>query len=116
MELLEWGRNVQVNMCFFLIANIQCKICNEAKVFFSSFQTDYTEMQIVHVYIFLWLLYCRKYLFDDSLTPYMHVLIHHAAEFAENYGSLTPFEMEDIEYLNYENKLLFFGASTKCRP
>ena len=43
----------------------------------------------------------------------MHVLIHHAPEFAEMYGSLSPFEMEDIEYLNYENKLLFFGASTK---
>ena len=47
------------------------------------------------------------------MTPYMHVLINHAPEFAEKYGSLTGFEMEDIEYLNYENKLIFFGASNK---
>ena len=52
-------------------------------------------------------------MFADQVTPYMHVMIHHAAEFAEKYGNLNAFEMEDIEYLNYENKLLFFGASTK---
>ena len=39
--------------------------------------------------------------------------MNHAPEFAEMYGCLTAFEMEDIEYLNYENKLLFFGASNK---
>ena len=43
----------------------------------------------------------------------MHVLINHAPEFGELYGSLKGFEMEDIEYLNYENKLIFFGASNK---
>ena len=57
--------------------------------------------------------YFRKYFYDDQLTPYIHVLINHAPEFGEMYGSLTGFEMEEIEYLNYENKLLFFGASNK---
>ena len=57
--------------------------------------------------------YFRQVLFDDQMTPYMHVLINHASEFGEKYGSLTGFEMEDIEYLNYENKLIFFGASNK---
>ena len=55
----------------------------------------------------------RSVLFDDQLTPYMHVLINHVPEFGEKYGSLSAFEMEDIEYLNYENKLIFFGASNK---
>ena len=52
-------------------------------------------------------------MFDDQLTPYMHVLINHAPEFAAKYGSLKGFEMEDIEYQNYENKMIFFGASNK---
>ena len=63
--------------------------------------------------IILFFCHYRRYLFADQLTPYMHVFIHHAAEFAEKYGNLTAFEMEDIEYLNYEHKLLFFSASTK---
>ena len=56
---------------------------------------------------------CRTYLFEDQLTPYMHVLINHSAEIAQHYGNLTAFEMEEIEYMNYENKLIFFGASNK---
>ena len=49
--------------------------------------------------------------FDKDITPYIHVFIYHAAEFALEYGPLKAFEMEAVEQLNYVNKLVFFGCS-----
>ena len=49
--------------------------------------------------------------FDKDITPYIHVFIYHAAEFALEYGPLKAFEMEAVEQFNYVNKLVFFGCS-----
>ena len=58
-------------------------------------------------------LYCRSITFDNSVTPYIHVFIFHTCQFLRMYGSLQVFDMENVEYLNYHNKLVFFGASNK---
>ena len=41
------------------------------------------------------------------------VFIYHVHYFVEKYGGLKPFETENLEQLNYVNKLVFFGASNK---
>ena len=41
----------------------------------------------------------------------MHVFIHHVPFFMKKYGSLRPFEMEEVERLNYVNKLVFYHGS-----
>ena len=49
--------------------------------------------------------------YDKDVTPYIHVLVYHAYDFAMKFGELKAFETEALEQLNYVNKLVFFGAS-----
>ena len=53
----------------------------------------------------------RNVTFDKDFTPYIHVLVYHASQFHSKFGSLRSFEMEEVEHLNYTNKLVFYGAS-----
>ena len=39
------------------------------------------------------------------------MFVNHVPYFMEKYGSLYPFQMEEVEQLNYVNKLVFYGAS-----
>ena len=55
----------------------------------------------------------RDVTFDKDITPYIHVFVYHCAYFAKKYGPLKAFEMEQVEQLNYVNKLVFFGSSNK---
>ena len=41
----------------------------------------------------------------------MHVFVHHVPFFMSKYGSLYPFQMEEVEKLNHINKVVFYGAS-----
>ena len=54
---------------------------------------------------------CRDFTYEDGFTPYMHVFVHHVPYFVQKYGSLGPFVMEEVEHLNYVNKMVFYGAS-----
>ena len=57
----------------------------------------------------------RNVTFDKDFTPYIHVLVYHASQFHSKFGSLRSFEMEEVEHLNYTNKLVFYGASNRGR-
>ena len=59
------------------------------------------------------IIYSRDVTFDKDITPFIHVFIYHCAYFAMKYGPLKAFEMEQVEQLNYVNKLVFFGSSNK---
>ena len=41
----------------------------------------------------------------------MHVFVHHVPFFIKKYGSLQPFQIDEVEHLNYINKLVFHHAS-----
>ena len=55
----------------------------------------------------------REFTYDNEVSPYIHVFVFHCGEFIKKYSSLQPFQMENIERLNYVNKLIFFRASNK---
>ena len=55
--------------------------------------------------------YCRRCTYEDSFTPYTHVFVHHVPFFMKKYGYLYPFQMEEVEHLNYVNKLVFHHSS-----
>ena len=55
----------------------------------------------------------REFTFDNEVSPYIHVFVFHCAKFIEKYSSLEAFQMENIERLNYVNKIIFFRASNK---
>ena len=49
------------------------------------------------------------------MTPYIHTFIFHIPQMIRMYGCIANFQMEKVEYLNYSNKLFFFGVSNKGR-
>ena len=55
--------------------------------------------------------YFRRCTYEDAFTPYMHVFVHHVPFFIKKYGSLFPFQMDEVEHLNYINKLVFHHSS-----
>ena len=49
------------------------------------------------------------------MTPYLHVFVNHVPYFMRKYGSLYPFQMEEVEQLNYIHKLVFYRSSNHGR-
>ena len=47
--------------------------------------------------------------------PYIHVFVNHVPYFMRKYGSLYPFQMEEVEQLNYIHKLVFYRSSNHGR-
>ena len=43
----------------------------------------------------------------------MHVFVHHVPFFIKKYGSLDAFQMEEVEHLNYVNKLVYFKSTNR---
>ena len=74
----------------------------------------------VQVLLVIWFhtvafLFFRMHTFDNQVTPYIHTFIFHIPEFIRMYRCIAVFHMEKVEYLNYSNKLFFFGMSNKGR-
>ena len=42
-----------------------------------------------------------------------YMFVFHCAEYLKRYGSLQPFQMENIERLNYRNKMRCYRVSNK---
>ena len=59
------------------------------------------------------IIFSRHYTYDDAFNPYMHVFVHHVPFFIKKYGSLNAFEMQEIEHLNYVNKLVYFKSTNR---